>query len=241
MDLLSLSRESFKEIIEFSRNQGLIWIRTLRDPETEIFKNDPTATETAWASVQFAFFMLAISLAIEIPLDATVLHMNLQRPTTFVSDMVINAICFPLWGFILYFSGKMVGGKGQIGSCVVAGLFLSAFFPFFQAAQYVLASNSLVWTALTKEPVAAFQTIMQWPETMSPSELTFAITATIMSLAIMMSVLAWFCVKSFPVTKRLHAIGIVRYLLILIIQFFMVLVLDTLVFLPLQNQLSSPK
>ena len=202
-DLTGLIKDYAKPLGEFLKKQFLIWLAVVSNPHEFVASVDIRSNESVLPAVYFSLFVYVASLLIAAAGLTVYGKVDVLNTVFLISDLVLTFICFSLIGLTLFAIGKALGGSGGFMESMVAGFYLTAFWPLIQFADYFL-SPSLSF--LDEEQTAVFR---------------FAI------LLIITAGFAWFLtVRFYPVVAHVHKFGRARAIVVAVIQ---IVVVPTLI------------
>jgi hypothetical protein len=202
MDIASIPKETFVALGRFCRDQFAVWLRVVKSPVTEISRLDLENQNSSLDAIRFAVFSYLLSFAVSLPASVIYWHQNLKDPIMLLADAFITALVFVLAGSLLYLSGKAVAGHGKFGACLIAGLYLTAFYPIVYLIDYFGVVSPWMRELALKKMIVA--------EMPAPTGLDriYVVIATLASLALYVYLL----LKVLPVIKYLHSVGLFRAL-----------------------------
>lgn len=232
MDLLSLSRESYVEVMTFCRTEGSRWARLVANPVREIVGIDLEAPNAAWSATRFFVFVLALTLAIDITCDVAFTNVKVQKPSVLLALILSDAIEICQIGPLLYFPAKLLAGKGSFWQCMLTGTYLSAFLPIGLLVDYIF------WA----DPWMRNIRLKGWDHLIdAPLPNTFDMSALVLLLVVGLAFNVWLLVRTIPVVRHLHTMGNFRAFLTLAIGCLLYNVLLVIVFDPLFVGLNHAK
>jgi hypothetical protein len=133
------------------------------------------------------------------------LHLKIEQPTIILSDVILTAIGFCQIGLFLYLPAKLIGGKGKFGDCMLTGFYLAALWPIALLADYLGMASPWV----TKLRLSGWD----WSTVSAPTAMDMIyITATVI---VGTGLCLWLAIKTVPVIKKLHSIGVLRSMAVL--------------------------
>jgi hypothetical protein len=231
MDLLSLPRESFLELIKFCREEGSQWAKVVADPVGEIGHIDFNAADAAWSATRFVLFVLALTMAIQTPIYVAFTSLRIQQSTIFISLVMAHAVGICTIGLWLYFPAKLLAGKGSFWDCILTGSYLGAFWPLALLCDYLL------WA----DPWARNLRLSGWDFDKAPEMSAHDETAMLIYLVVNSAVCVWLLVKVLPVVKLLHSMGTIRAFMTIAIGYVLYGVIFYEFFEPLLTALNRAK
>lgn len=208
-----------------------MWARILENPIREISQVDFTAADAAFDAAKFLVFVLALTLAVEIPIDVAFTQIRIQEPAVLLALVISDAISILMIGPLLYFPAKLVFGRGTFSACFFTGAYLSAFWPVATLFDYVLWSDKwargIILSGLDLSKLL----------TPGPEDEHMLISAFLLCTGLVI----WLLVKALPVVKSLHSIGAVRALIAIGIGYLAYAGLQLQIFGPMLEGLNSRK
>jgi hypothetical protein len=190
------SLETIEKIFGWVAQQADTWLQVVKSPKEFISKIDLTSPRELGKSLQFLAFMLVCIRVLELPIDALRLHEQVFDATTQISMLVLYAIEVLLFSSSIYFFGKLSRGKGQYKSILTAMFYAVALWPFGILPAYIAPGS--VHDALRSGSFT--------PIAPAPQEILFLIAGAIG--------VTFVIIRLVPLIKFIHAIGLLRALLV---------------------------
>ena len=204
MDIASVPKETFVALGRFCRDQFAVWLRVVKSPVTEISGLNLGDQKSSLDAIRFAVFTYLLSFAVALPASVIYWHQNLKDPILLLTDAFITALVFVLAGSLLYISGKVVAGRGKFGSCLIAGLYLTAFYPIVYLIDYFGVVSPWI------RQLALKQMIVTGIAAPTGLDRIYVVIATLASFLLYVYLL----LKVLPVIKYLHSVGLFRAIVI---------------------------
>lgn len=179
------SLETLARLSGWLKQQANTWLDVVTSPKDFVSSIDLNSPEELGKSLQFLVFVI--------------ICVHVFDATTQITDVIVEAIEAVVFGSAVWFFGKMLRGKGQYRSVLIAMFYATAFTLFFTMGNYAggydkqdFLSGSFFSTNPNSDPVRD------------------TITAI---LAII--IIAYATVKLVPLIKYVHAVGAIRAFMIL--------------------------
>ena len=125
----------------FSREQFIIWLRFVEDPVALLSEVDLHSRDSAIPALSFTFFVTGFSFLLGLP--GILVRHGLMSPDqsvayqTVLAQAVLTFLGLVLLGPFLFIWGWILRGRGTFGASLIAGLYLTALWPFAQALLYL--------------------------------------------------------------------------------------------------------
>lgn len=216
MDLVSLLKDNGVPLARFAKKQLMVWFAVVRNPLAFISKINLRSTKAVTPALGFIVFVYVLTLLVAFPKMFLYQHVDVSNEIVVLTDFVLTALTFGLVGLTLYAAGKLLGGRGGLLESMVAGLYLTAFWPFVQLTDYVLSPKL---SSLDKQAAAMVRFIL------------FVIVAVLVG--------AWIVVKVAPVMAHVHRFGRVRAAIAVLIQECLIVVSILVYLRPLFDRLAG--
>lgn len=151
MDVTSILKDNVVPLGRFLLRQLSVWVAVVRDPLKVVSEAVSEPPQSILPALSLALFAYLLTLMVAFP-RLVLAGMDTSRTTIFIADFVLTFMSFGLIGLTVYVVGWLLGGRGSLLSSLVAGLYLTAFWPIVQLTDYVL-SPDLSWLGLSVKAV----------------------------------------------------------------------------------------
>lgn len=158
-DITGFIKDYAKPLGKFLKKQLGVWLSVVSNPRAFVASIDIHAKEAVLPALYFALFVYMASIFIAAMGLVVYGQVDVLDTLFLISDFVLTFISFCLIGLTLYVSGKILGGTGGFRESMVAGLYLSAFWPILQIADYFL-SPSLSFLNDEQNAILKFATLL---------------------------------------------------------------------------------
>ncbi|HEX7028355.1 MAG TPA: hypothetical protein VF268_14025 [Gammaproteobacteria bacterium] len=180
-------------------SQLSLWLAVLRSPLTEIMRDDPGSEESRGRAYRFYLFVFTVVFLLRAPYFDIFLGIDMRSPLNLLALFVLNAVSIAVFVLILYVCAKVLFGRGRLRASTVAGIYLTAFWPFLMLMSY-LSGISLHMRA------AAGRRISEW---WFVEPVTYFAT-----IALLLLLFFFLIIKSLPAIKYVHRIGNIRAIIL---------------------------
>jgi len=138
-DITSIIKDYAEPLGRFLKKQFGIWLSVISNPRDFVSGAGIRTKEAVLPALYFALFVYVASIFIVTTEAVVYSKVDVLDLEFLISDLVLTLICFGLIGLTLYLIGKGLGGSGGFRESMVAGFYLSAFWPIVQIADYFLS------------------------------------------------------------------------------------------------------
>lgn len=138
-DITGIVKEYAGPLGKFLKKELEIWVQVVSSPRDFIAGIEIGAKSAMLPALYFALFVYMVSIVIAMSRLYALENVDILETRFLIADFVLTFICFCLIGLTLYLIGKSLGGAGGFGASMVAGFYLSAFWPILQVADYFLS------------------------------------------------------------------------------------------------------
>ncbi len=201
MDLVSILKDKGNVLGRFARKQLMVWLAVVGNPVAVISRLNLRSRRTVMPALRFVVFVYAMTVFVALPKMFLYQRVAVSNEVVILTDFVATAMGFCLVGLTLYAAGKIMGGRGRLLASMIAGFYLTAFWPIVQVTDYIL-SPDLPW-------LGSRATLM-----------VRAVLLVIIGVLIVILIVA----KATPVVAHIHHFGRVRATVAVLLQGFLVFV-----------------
>jgi hypothetical protein len=126
-----------KIISEWVQRQATIWLSVVKDPKEFIAGTDINSPKALRDSIQFLFFIFVCITVLTLPLSTFLGHPTvIINPMYYVMSMVLLVVRVLLFTMAVYFSAKVMGGKGSVSRTTTSMFYAAAFLPMIVLLNY---------------------------------------------------------------------------------------------------------
>ncbi len=140
-DITGIIKDYAEPLGRFLKKQFGIWLSVISNPRDFVAGIDIRSKEAVLPALYFALFVYMASIFIATTGLVVYGKINVLDTLFLISDFVLTFLCFCLIGVTLYLIGKGLGGSGGFRESMVAGFYLTAFWPILQIADYFMSPS----------------------------------------------------------------------------------------------------
>jgi hypothetical protein len=193
------SLETLAKLSGWLKQQANNWLDVVTSPKDFVSDIDLDSPAELGKSLQFLTFVIICDQILELPLYALDLQLRVFDPTTQITNVIVEAIEAVVFGSAVWFFGRILRGKGQYRSTLIAVFYATAFTLFFTMGNYAGGYD--------KQDFLSGSFLSSNPNSDPVRDTITAILAII--------IIAYATVKLVPLIKYVHAVGAIRAFTIL--------------------------
>jgi len=134
-------KEFFSFIASWLKQNLRVWLMILRNPSSAVVQPDSDLTEAVSSALSFLLFVYFIVFVIVLPEFVLFYGIDVKNPLVILIDFISVLLFMAFLGSLLFFFGRVVGGKGNFLRVFVSSIYLVAFWPILQMTDYLVVSN----------------------------------------------------------------------------------------------------
>jgi hypothetical protein len=219
MGLSFPSKELVATISEYSKEQFAIWVDVIKSPISVISRFELDSMNSVIHAVRFVLFVYAIIFLVALPGMVVFYKIDITKPVFILADFMVVVLALLLFGLLLNFAAKIMRGHGKLRHSLLAGLYLSAFWPIVQTTDYLLLPSPQLRSTMTGESVTTW--------------LPIDYVTIFLALILIPTIGIYLIVKTVPVIKYLHSVGSFRATIIALVAYGFTLIVWQLSLIPL--------
>jgi Yip1 domain len=195
---------TLEKLFGWAGEQAQTFVRVLHSPAQYYREEVETQSDPLPAAVKFFAFVMLVGWIVEIPLNSVMWNLPIFEPTASIS-VIVPSICNVIaFCFLIYWFGRLFGGKGQLRHSIAGLMFASALIPIVQLADYVPNLDPQYRKAVLAGNVSAVS--------LPPSSgLIF------FGLLLGIAVTIWTITKLVPLVSAIHSFGRIRAILVVVL------------------------
>ena len=201
-DIVSIIKDNAVPISRFLKKQFEIWLEVVSNPLDVISKIDIKSKNSVFPALQFSLFVYVLTIIIAIARLVAYENVDDSNTLLLLSDFVLTFLSFCLIGVTLYLLGKMFGGSGGLLASMVAGFYLTAYWPLVQVTDYFLS-----------------------PQVPGFDQYETAVLRLIIFVIIFLGIIFIIVYKAHPVMAHVHGFGRIRAIIATLLQVVLVPIL----------------
>lgn len=140
-DLTSLVKDYAVPIGRFLKGQFDIWLEVVDNPLGVISKIDLDARKSLESALLLTVFTYVLTMLIAVPKMIKYVDGDVLDTSVILPDFVLTFIRFCLLGLTFHGAGKALAGHGRLKGSMIAGFYLTAYWPILQFIDHFSAPS----------------------------------------------------------------------------------------------------
>lgn len=222
MEIPFPSKAFFQLLAKWLKENLRLWLMVLHNPSAAVVPPDSDKMVAMSSAFSFLAFVYLIVLVIVLPEMTIFYGINVKDPLVILVDFISVILLMVFLGALLFFFGRVLGGKGSFFRVFVSAIYLVAFWPIVQMTDYLIVANDSIreYYVSGKEIQAA--------------DMSIADAVIMGGTVVLLLVFGLFLViKTVPMVKELHSIGTFRAAIVTVLTYTSCLGLGNLFMVPI--------
>jgi hypothetical protein len=196
MDILSVPKEYLVAVVNFYKEQFLIWWKIVKDPLVVISEINLNDINSIFPALKFYVFVYTGMVFFGIPKLYAAYGLNILNPVIILVDFAVTSLSVVAFIVSLHYSARILRGRGEFVKSLISGLYLTSFLLLLYVPDFFIFAKP-EWKSLE----CGKPTLQGWAALKAPDVILLFVSTGILIATIK---------GIFPVLKYVHSIGHLR-------------------------------